>query len=216
MWIRRVLSSDSSKLELLLLSLTPDDRQFRFAGTISDEAISKYVSNLNWRKICVYGMYDKRGSLIGAVELVPSSSGTELAIQVSSDHKRRGIGRALMSRALVHAKLRGLGKLQILCSADNEAMQHLARGVGMTLTREYGDVEGLVTVGRATAGDYMAATWCRVDAALGPPLVWAGGTLARYGVALRAAGPRRSRPSSKPLAPAPRPAAIPLHDNHMQ
>lgn len=216
MWIRRVLSSDSSKLELLLLSLTPDDRQFRFTGTISDESISKYVAKIQWQRVCVYGMYDKRGALVGAVELVPSNLGTELAIQVSSDHKRRGIGRALMSRALVHAKLRGLGKLQILCSADNEAMQHLARGVGMTLTREYGDVEGLVTVGRATAGDYMAATWCRFDAAIGPPLVWAGGTLARYGVALRTAGPRRSRPSTKPLAPAPCPAATSFQDNHMQ
>lgn len=180
MWIRRVFSYDSSKLELLLLSLTPQDRHFRFSGTVRDDAIRKYVSKLQWRKICVYGMFDRDGVLVGAVELVPTGAGTELAIQVSPQHKRRGIGRSLMSRAMVHAKLRGLGKLQLLCSSDNAAMQRLARGVGMTLTREYGDVEGLVTVGRATAADYMAATWCHVDATIGPSLVWAGGTLSRY------------------------------------
>lgn len=195
MWIRRVFSYDSSKLELLLFSLTPQDRHFRFSGAVHDDAIRKYVANLQWRKLCIYGMFDRNGVLVGAVELVPTGAGTELAIQVSPEHKRRGIGRALMSRAMVHAKLRGLGKLQILCSADNSAMQHLARGVGMRLTREYGDVEGRVTVGRATAADYMAATWCRVDATIGPSLVWAGGTISRYRRAFRAIRPRTDQMS---------------------
>jgi RimJ/RimL family protein N-acetyltransferase len=201
MWIRRVFSYHSSKLELLLLSLSPEDRRFRFSGTVHDEAVCKYVHNLQWRKICIYGMYDRDGVLVGAVELVPTAAGTELAIQVGPEHKRRGIGRALMSRAMVHAKLRGLGKLQILCSADNAAMQHLAHGVGMRLTREYGDVEGRVTVGPATAADYMAATWYRVDATIGPSLVWAGGTLSRYRRAIRAINLRQPLPGPALDAP---------------
>ena len=184
MWIRRVFSHDSSKLEALLLSLGPEDRRFRFSGHVRDETIVKYVQDLRWRQICIYGMFDRSGALLGAVELVPTPSGTELAIEVAPAHKRKGIGRALMARAMVHAKMRGYRKLQILCSSDNKAMQKLAEGVGMKLTREYGDVEGRVKVGRATPADYMAATWFRFDETVASSVQWADAAMATYLAAL--------------------------------
>lgn len=184
MWIRRVLSFDSNQLAELLLSLSPEDRRFRFTGLVRDEFVQQYVDNLKWRSLCIYGMFDPDGLLLGAVELVPSKSGTELAIEVRSTHKRQGIGRALMRRAMVHAKVRDLKKLQILCSSENTAMQRLARGVGMALTHEYGDVEGKVLIGPATASDYLSASWCQVDATVGSSLAWAGSTLKMYQQAL--------------------------------
>jgi RimJ/RimL family protein N-acetyltransferase len=185
MWMRRVFSFDSLKLEQLLLSLSPEDRRFRFSSQVKDEVIQRYVSNLKWRQMCVYGMFDRNGELIGTVELVPTPAGTELAIAVRSTHKRQGIGRALMKRALLHARLRGLTKLQILCTADNKAMQSLARGVGMTLSREYCDVEGRLKVGSPTPADYMAATWHQVDATVGSSLAWVGDTFQLYREVLR-------------------------------
>lgn len=180
MRIRRVFSFDSSKLEQLLLSLAPNDRRFRFSGLVRDETIQKYVRNLKWSQICVYGMIEVDGTLVGAVEIVPTGSGTELALEVLSTHKHKGIGRALIARAMLHAKVRGLKKLQILCTSDNAAMQNLAKKVGMTLTREHGEVAGLVTVADAGPADYMAATWCQVDAAFDSSLLWASGALRGY------------------------------------
>jgi RimJ/RimL family protein N-acetyltransferase len=184
MWIRRVLSFDSSKFAELLLSLSPEDRRFRFTGMVRDEIVQRYVDDMKWRSLCVYGMFDRDGALLGAVELVPTKSGTELAIEVRSTHQGQGIGSALMHRAMVHAKVRGLKKLQILCASDNAAMQRLARGVGMDLTHEYGEVEGRLLVGPATTADYVSASWCQVDATVGSSLAWAGDTLKHYQEAL--------------------------------
>jgi ribosomal protein S18 acetylase RimI-like enzyme len=189
MWIRRIFSFDSNRLELLLLSLSPEDRRFRFSAPVNDDSIQRYVRSLKWRQICVYGMFDKTGTLVGAVELVPTGSGTELAIAVCSTQKRRGIGRALMSRAMLHAKVRGLKRLQILCTSDNAAMQNLARGVGMTLMREYGEIEGRVKVGSPTPADYMSATWCQVDATVGSSLIWVGDAFQLYRNLLRSFRP---------------------------
>lgn len=194
MWIRRVFSFDSAQLEQLFLSLSPDDRYFRFCGRATDETIQRYIGALKWREICVYGMFE-HGKIIGAVELVPTESGTELAIVVRHSHKRKGIGKALMERAMVHARVRGLRKLQILCRAENEAMQALARGVGMRLTREYGEVEGRVKVGSATPADYMSATWSRIGPTAGFSRPWARDALWVYHKARRIRATKLKGPS---------------------
>jgi hypothetical protein len=63
------------------------------------------------------------------------------------------VGRALIDRALLKAKVRGRDKVLLLCQVDNEPMRRLARSAGLESILEEGAVSGTLELSRAELAD---------------------------------------------------------------
>ena len=71
--------------------------------------------------------------ILGEVRLFsyPDGETAEFALLVRSDAQRRGVGRALLQKAIEYSRARGSAALIGQIRADNEAMLALARRCGM-------------------------------------------------------------------------------------
>lgn len=64
----------------------------------------------------------------------------EIALLVRSDHKRQGLGRALLHRLIRHCRARGVRRLRASVMRDNTPMTSLATSVGFRPERVEGNV----------------------------------------------------------------------------
>jgi GNAT superfamily N-acetyltransferase len=96
---------------------------------------------------------DERGQLIivGHVCLEPVSPGrSEMAIAVSDRCQHRGLGRAMLTRAITWAQDHGVTELGASIRGSNGAMIGLIRSMGLPVTLDDGDggvVDAVIDVG---------------------------------------------------------------------
>lgn len=83
------------------------------------------------------GAFDASAQLLGAVTVVRETArkrrhvANVVAMQVASQHRRRGVGRALLCEAVRRAgRMEGLRQLRLSVTANNAAALHLYRAVG--------------------------------------------------------------------------------------
>jgi acetyltransferase len=76
---------------------------------------------------------NRSDEILGEVRIYcfPDGSAAEFALLVRSDLQRRGIGRALLAKAIIYSRARGASALLGQMRTDNEAMIALARALGM-------------------------------------------------------------------------------------
>jgi RimJ/RimL family protein N-acetyltransferase len=122
---RRLEAADSQHLRAHLLRLHPEDLRSRFMTTTPRHLVHRYVGAIDWRRSLLVGCFFGR-SLRGVCELHPiAGRRAEIAISVERRFQGRGIGSALMSRALVLARNRGLTELELRCLVENQRMRRL-------------------------------------------------------------------------------------------
>ena len=94
------------------------------------------------------------GVLRGAAELRHTGSVLkregEAAFSVEQPWQSHGVGTALLERTLLSARNRGIKSLQMLCLAENQRMQQLARKFDAELSFDFGSVIGEVDPPRST------------------------------------------------------------------
>jgi 3-hydroxyisobutyrate dehydrogenase len=96
-----------------------------------------------------FAALDRTQTILGVVNLARVGSGAaEVAVIVRSDYKRRGIGRALLARALRWAARNGFTHVLGHVHPENRAMLALARAMGFQHT---GWDSSFVTVGRSVS-----------------------------------------------------------------
>lgn len=156
-FMRHLTAAEAPKLEAHLLRLHPEDRRMRFGGgSLSDPAVIAYCRSINWPASVQIGYFDG-GALRGVAQLaVPDDTwpmlpglplagkriGAEFAISVERDFQRRGIGQALLERAVVAARNRNIESLTMYCMPSNERMRRLAVRCGIKLRFDHGEVAG--------------------------------------------------------------------------
>ena len=134
MMIRELYPEESAKVQAFLLALSEHDRYRRFGRPMSDEVLRHYAARIDWDASVLLGAFDAHAELIGVLELADAAAACEIAIVVAPAHRARGIGRALMDRALLETKVRGCERAVLLCRMDNEPMRRLARSAGLQAT----------------------------------------------------------------------------------
>ena len=144
---RTLLPTEFGLLREHLLRLDPEDRQRRFAGHLSDAAVSAHVDAIDrFRAVMVAWIED--GQVRGVAELLrfgtPAGTHAELAITVEKPWQDRGVGTELLRRALTIARNRGLEQVLMICLADNGRMRHLADKFRGKLIDLGGEVEATV------------------------------------------------------------------------
>jgi RimJ/RimL family protein N-acetyltransferase len=140
--IRTLLPFEWNRYERHLLRLDGEDRRLRFGSTVKDEGIRAFVRRLDIRRTLVLGHLDAAGEVVGAVQIfLADARSVELAFSVEAAFRVLGLGTALMERALLWARNRGLRQVYLHCWTDNRAMCRLAHRAGMALRTSAADTE---------------------------------------------------------------------------
>ena len=131
-WVfRKLWRRDAGAMTTHLLRLDPQQRAFRFGRAVADEWVAHYGADTDWMRSVILGCWIA-GELRGVGELKAldqpwRSRSAEAALSVERAFEGRGIGTELFHRALVIARNRGIGRLYMLCQAENDRVQRITR-----------------------------------------------------------------------------------------
>jgi len=149
--VRELSMADRAGLERHFLALEPEDRRLRFGAAISDATVRAYVKRIAFDRDTVFGVGDDNLRLLGVAHLARLPGAAELGISVLKDHRLRGVGGALMARAVMRARNVGLRTLFMHCLAENDAIMHLARKLGMDIVTQAPEADARLSLPPADA-----------------------------------------------------------------
>lgn len=138
---RKLPRPEHTKFACHLRKLDAEDRRLRFGLAIGDAAIDDYVTRIDFGRDAVFGVFDDALELSGAAHLARADAHAELGVSVLPAHRGRGIGAALLARALLHARNWGIATLFMHCLTENGVMMHLAQKQGMRIVVESGEAD---------------------------------------------------------------------------
>lgn len=146
---RTLLPAERHRYSGHLLRLDRADRYARFTGTVSDSVIERHGRTLDWGPTTVVGCFHG-GELRGAVELCTDRliwpNHAELAVSIEKSLQEKGVGTALVRRALTIARNRGVERVYMLCLAENRRMRALARRFDGTMELDGGELTIAITL----------------------------------------------------------------------
>jgi len=105
-----------------------------------------HKGSVNTDAICVY---DPAGTFVRSFGSMFARDG-EAAFSIEQPWQSHGVGTELLERTLLSARNRGITSLQMLCLADNQRMQQLARKFEAGFRFDFGSVVGEVDPPRFT------------------------------------------------------------------
>ena len=124
-----------------LIALDAHDRYLRFGYAANDEQIRRYVTQLNFERDALLGIFNRKLELIAMAHLAFSVdpqclSCAEFGVSVAKSARGRRCGSQLFERAVMHARNEGVAMLFIHALSENTAMLRIARGAGATIERD--------------------------------------------------------------------------------
>lgn len=153
--VRELTPADRAALERHLLALDAEDRRLRFGAAPSDTAIRGYVGRIDFDGDAVFGVFDEELRLLGAAHVARAADHAELGVSVLAAHRNRGIGAALLERAVLRARNWGMRALFVHCLKENAAMMHLARKQDMLIATAAGEADAWLDLQRPDAGSFF-------------------------------------------------------------
>jgi len=145
--LRSITPQDPVDLTRFYAGLSPDSRAARFHGAAPSipEATAKFFCGPDHehREGIVAESLDEGGHpvIIGHVCIEPINNDVaEMAIAVADAWQRRGVGRAMLAKAIDWARLHGISGLLASMRSDNTAVSSLVRSMGYPI--RYGAPDG--------------------------------------------------------------------------
>lgn len=159
--IRSIGPSHRERIAQHLLALDEHDRYLRFGYAANDEQIRRYVDGLNFERDEIFGIYNRRLTLIAMAHLAFSTnpeceSCAEFGVSVAKSARGRGYGARLFDRAVVHARNEGVELMFIHALSENAAMLKIARNAGATVERDGSEAEAYLRLPPATLDTRMS------------------------------------------------------------
>jgi RimJ/RimL family protein N-acetyltransferase len=168
--VQRLVEASRPELARHFLSLEPEDVRLRFGVTISATAIVDYVDRIDFDSDAVFGVHDDELALVGVAHVAFTGDMAELGVSVLPAHRGHGVGSALLARAADHVRNRFVTRLFMHCLAENAAMMHIARKLGMKICVDTGEVDAFVKLAPAdqasVAGEFVEQRLALFDYAL--------------------------------------------------
>jgi len=138
----RLETADRPALRAHLLELGAEDRYLRFGHSVTDIRIEQYVDHIDFAHDAVFGVNTETRHFDGIVHLALDGMHAELGVSVLPPYRGRGIGTALVSRAAIHARNRGIELLFMQCLSHNCAIMRIAANLGMQVVTAGPESEG--------------------------------------------------------------------------
>lgn len=156
--VRRVLPIEYHKYRTHLLSLDADSRYLRFGYRAPDSAIHKICDTVesNPDVHVLYCVEDKDLNFVGVAHIAIEENTTELAFSVLKEHQGRGIGSALMHRAILHCRTRNIKKSHLVCLQSNAAIRKLCIKHGIAVRSECNESIGAVEFSKPEFDTFIA------------------------------------------------------------
>ena len=153
--IRSLGENHRTRISEHLLSLSPQDRYFRFGFPAKDPQVLAYVDALNFERDEIFGIYNRRLKLIAMAHLAYSSdtrvsASSEFGVSVLPHVRGRGYGARLFERAVMHARNEGVTSMYVHVLSENTAMLKIARHGGATVVRDGAESEAYLSLLPAT------------------------------------------------------------------
>lgn len=144
--IRKLSPRHRPKILQHLTRLSPQDRYLRFGYPANDAHIGRYVSELNFVRDEIYGVFNRRLELVAMAHLAFSidpqwSTCAEFGVSVLLPSRGQGLGAKLFEHAVVHARNEGVHMLFIHALSENSAMLRIARHAGARVERDGSESE---------------------------------------------------------------------------
>lgn len=138
--IRSLGPSHRERIATHLLSLDPSDRYLRFGYAASDVQVRHYVDHLDFERDEIFGIYNRRLTLIAMAHLAFSpdpkcEACAEFGVSVLKTARGRGYGARLFERAVIHARNENVNLLFIHALTENTVMLKIARNAGALVER---------------------------------------------------------------------------------
>jgi len=149
--IRQLTEFDRPALERHFVSLGAEDRRLRFGIVLSDSALRGYVERIDFTRDAVFGGTGDDLEIVAAAHLAHNGDDGELGVSVLPEHRRRGLGAALLARANTRARNLGLRVLFVHCLTENGAMMHIARHESMRIVTEGSEADAFLELEPADA-----------------------------------------------------------------
>lgn len=140
-WVPIRLLKDRHRARILehLLRLGERDRYLRFGHAISDAQIASYVDQLDFGRDELFGIFNRRLSLVALAHLACLDEPTpaaEFGVSVAHSSRGRGYGGRLFGHAALHARNRGIDQLLVHALTENTAMMRIVRNAGACIERD--------------------------------------------------------------------------------
>jgi RimJ/RimL family protein N-acetyltransferase len=168
--VQRLGEASRPELARHFLSLEPEDVRLRFGVSISATAVVGYVDRIDFDADAVFGVHDDELALVGVAHVAFTEDMAELGVSVLPAHRGRGVGSALLARAADHVRNRFVTRLFMHCLAENAAMMHIARKLGMKICVDTGEADAFVKLAPAdqasVAGEFVEQRLALFDYAL--------------------------------------------------
>ena len=144
--IRSLGSNHRTRIAEHLFSLSAQDRYLRFGYSAQDAQINQYVTQLDFERDEIFGIYNRRLRLIAVAHLaMPSETAhsccAEFGVSVVENARGRGLGARLFERASLSASNNGIEMMFIHALSENAAMLKIARNAGAKVQRDGAEAE---------------------------------------------------------------------------
>ena len=143
--VKELGERDRRRILRHFLALDDSDRLLRFGSVIPDDAITKYVSKIDFRQDIVFGVVNRVFQLVGVGHLAFAKADkgkptrkarvAEFGVSVSRSARGQGVGSRLFQRAAIHCRNADVDTLYMQCLTSNQTMMHIARKAGMEIKR---------------------------------------------------------------------------------
>jgi GNAT superfamily N-acetyltransferase len=161
----RLREGGKAALARHFLALDAHDRRLRFGAAASDAAVEAYVERIDFAADCVFAVSDDALRIVAAVHVALSGATAELGLSVLPGFRGKGLGDALLKRAVVWLRNRGVLSVFVHCIAENAGMMHLARKNGMRIVYSGGESDGRLELEGPTPQSF-ASEWMEDQRAL--------------------------------------------------
>jgi len=124
-----------------LEALPTVDRSRRFGHAIRSSALRDYVQRIDLARDRALGVFDSDQVLIGFTHVAVDQAnyGAELGISVLPEHRRQGIGEAMLLQAIKQAADLDLATVWVYLSHENYPMLELALKAGFIVISRGGE-----------------------------------------------------------------------------
>ena len=139
--LRPIRPEDAPAYAHFIGRIAPEDLRMRFERGKPAQDLARYTEIDAERESAFVAVAPEAPEdILGEVRVYcfPDGETAEFAILVRSDAQRRGIGRALLAKAIDHSRSRGAKALIGQMRPENDAMIGLARALGMAVERAPG------------------------------------------------------------------------------
>jgi GNAT superfamily N-acetyltransferase len=168
--VQRLNEASRPQLERHFLALEPEDVRLRFGVVIAPAAIVAYVARIDFEVDAVFGVHDEALALVGVAHVAFTGDMAELGISVLAGHRGQGVGSGLLARSADHVRNRFVTRLFMHCLAENAAMLHIARKLGMTICVDSGEADAFLKLPpgdpASVAGEFLNQRLALFDYAL--------------------------------------------------